>query len=290
MFVRDALSGQVVAYSSSRSSRPHKPKTCPFCPGNEALTPPASLLLSDAKIRPRQTGRMEKRDWSVRVFPNAFPVLDAKDGRHDVIVETPRHAELFESYSVDQLALVFDAFKRRFVALSGLRHAKYVLLFKNFGDKSGASIPHEHSQVVSFPFIPDAISTELKNKKALDADLRRPALLENAWFKAVCPAASWFPYHVRVLAKNKEARFEDFSRDEGLALLSLLQQVVRKVKSAQGLPDYTLVFHAAPKGRALRFHVDVLPRKSVAGGVELGSGIWVNFKEPRLALEELRKA
>lgn len=290
MFVRDALSGQVVAYSSSRSKRPHRPKTCPFCPGNESLTPPATFVLPGTTARKMPSVRSHQSDWSVRVFPNAFPVMYGKEGRHEVVVETPRHAELFEDYSEEQLASVFKAFQDRFVALSKNKNAQYVLLFKNFGDKSGASIPHEHSQVVSFPFIPDAISAELRNKNALEADVGRPALLENDFFKAVCPAASIFPYHVRVLAKNKKARFEDFSQVEGVALLALLQDVVRKIKMVQGVPDYTLLWHAAPKGHSLRFHVDVLPRKSVWGGVELGAGVSVNFKEPRLALEDLKKA
>ncbi|MBI2445484.1 DUF4931 domain-containing protein [Candidatus Micrarchaeota archaeon] len=277
MFVHDALSGRTVAFSSSRSKRPHRPSTCPFCKGCEALTPPATLVLPGA-------------DWRVRVFSNAFPVVSGKQGRHEVIVETPRHSELFEDFSERQLALLFEAFQTRFVALSRPASARYVLLFKNFGDKSGASIPHEHSQIVSFPFVPDTVKTEWKNEKALDADGALPALLENPFFKAVCPTASHFPYQVRVLAKNKTARFDDFSLEEGVALLSLLQAVIRKVKAVQGAPDYTLAFHAAPKGRSARFFVDVFPRKAVWGGFELGSGVWVNFKEPEAALKELKKA
>ncbi len=275
MFVRDALSGRVVAFSSSRSKRPHKPKTCPFCKGAEGLTPPAVLALPDA-------------DWSVRVFPNAFPVVSGIAGRHEVIVETPLHSGLFENFSRKQLALVFEAFQKRFAALSHGKNARYVLLFKNFGDKSGASIPHEHSQLLSFPFVPDAVKTELKNQRALEADVKGPALVETAFFKAVCPAGSLFPFQVRVLAKDKNARFESFSSSQGVALLALLQAVVRKVKKAQGAPDYTVVFHAAPRGKKMRFFVDVLPRKSVWGGVELGGGVLVNFKKPEAALKELK--
>jgi len=228
--------------------------------------------------------------WSVRVFPNAFPVAWGKAGRHEVIVETPRHAELFEDFSEAQLALLFEAFQDRFAALSRGKSVNYVLLFKNFGDKSGASIAHEHSQIVAFPFVPDAVAAEIGNTQALDADLKLPAVLENRFFKAVCPKASMFPYQVRVLAKEKKARLEDFSVEQGVALLALLQSVIRKVKTAQGVADYTLVWHAAPKGRRLRFHVDVLPRKSVWGGIELGAGVSVNYKMPREALRELRKA
>lgn len=290
MFARDALSGRLVAFSSSRSKRPHRPKQCPFCPGNEYLTPPAVLVFPESTLglaRPswRRRGRLQ---WRVRCFENAFPVVYGRYERHEVIVETPRHGELFEDYSLQQLDLVFSAFQNRFVELSKSQGAKFVMLFKNFGDKSGASIPHEHSQVLSFPFVPDAVKTELKNQRALDVDFRRPVLVENRFFKAVCPAASAFPYQVRVLAKDKKSRFGEFSVKQGVALLALLQSVVRKVKMTQGAPDYTMVFHAPPKGLSMRFFVDVLPRKAVWGGIELGAGVLVNFKKAGEALRELK--
>jgi len=78
----------------SRSSR-----SCPFCPGNERLTPPQTDVLVNAG-----------GNWSVRAVPNHFPALDmdgdasgahtrtpegwyrlAGHGRHEVIIETPEH-------------------------------------------------------------------------------------------------------------------------------------------------------------------------------------------------------
>lgn len=247
-----------------------------------------------------------KTDWSVRCFPNAFPILSGRAGRHEVIVETAEHGTLWEDLSQKQLALVFEAYQNRFRSLYRPKNAKYVLLFKNFGAKSGASIPHEHAQVVSFPFVPEAVANEVKKAAVLDAWAKNEkAVCENDFFKAICPPVSLYPYEVCILAKdvkNTEAgkrglnqkksdvRFEDFSAEQGSALLSLMQTLIRKIKKVQGAPDYTVAFHAAPPRKRMRFHVEIVPRKAVWGGFELGSGVLVDFKSPQDALRELRRA
>lgn len=277
MFRTDVLSGATVAFSSGRSKRPHFPKRCPFCKGSEHVTPPAVLALPSL-------------DWTVRVFPNAFPIVSGTDGRHEVIVETDRHGALWEDLPPRQLHRIFEAYQDRFRALSARKNATYVLLFKNFGAKSGASIAHEHSQIVGFPFVPDAVASEVKNAGVLETWAKKEkVVVENVFFKAICPPASRFPYEVCVLCKDGKARFEDFTSEQGAALLSLLQVVIRKVKTAQGAPDYTLVFHAAPPGKKMRFHAEVLPRKAVWGGIELGSGVLVNYKSSSDALRELQE-
>ncbi len=275
MFLEDPTKKIKVAFSSSRSKRPHRPTQCPFCKGSEHVTPPTTFALPAS-------------DWKVRCFRNAFPIVYGRDGDHEVIVETPVHSELFEDLSPEQLALVFQAYQDRFKALSSRKNAKYVLLFKNFGVGSGASIPHEHSQVLSFPFVPEMIQSEAKSGKTLDGLLKQPALLENRFFKAVCPPFSRFAHEAWIAAKDPGRRFENFSGDEGAALLSMLQQIVRKSKKFA--PDYTVAYHAAPPGKKMRFHAEIYPRKAVWGGVELGAGVIVNFKPAAKALRELKQA
>src|SRR4030042_3411601 len=46
----------------------HNP-TCPFCPGNEAMTPPATFAIPD------------HANWNVRVTPNKFAALAAAGER-----------------------------------------------------------------------------------------------------------------------------------------------------------------------------------------------------------------
>lgn len=274
MFADDVFHGTRVAYSPARQKRPHKPKDCLFCPGAEHFTPPATLLLPS------------KKNWRVRCFPNKFPVVEKRFGGHEIIVETPGH-EAWDDFSNDQLALVFQGYQNRFRALSKKRNAKYVLLFKNFGDKSGASIDHEHAQIISFPFVPDLIQSELRaGSNAFKKLLKKKAVFQSKHFLAVCPPVSRFPWETWILSKDPAIRFESMDAKTGLELMGVLQDVIRNVKKLSW--DYTVVFHAAPKGKTLWFHVEVLPRKSVFGGVELGAGVVVNFKKPNDALRELR--
>lgn len=266
--VKDPFQGTRVVFSSGRSKRPHRPDVCPFCPGNEKLTPPSVLELPG-------------KNWRVRAFPNAFPVVK----NHEVIVESPVHGAFFEDFSKEQLRLVFQAYQRRFSSLS--KKGKYVLLFRNFGDKSGASIPHEHAQILSFDFVPDVVRNEIKKPDEFRKLQNRKALAQNEFFTAFCPPFSRFPWETWILAKNPDRRFESFSEREGVCLLSLLQDVLRRVKRFS--QDYTVVFHAAPVGKKLPFHAEVLPRKAVWGGIELGAGVLVNFKPPADALADLKK-
>ena len=87
---------------------------CPFCPGNEEYTPPATLVLTVSNNE--QTFASEKRsgevsDWVVRVFPNKYPALTPRScsnltyGYHEVLVESRIHNE--EDYLKDPRNIYF---------------------------------------------------------------------------------------------------------------------------------------------------------------------------------------
>src|SRR5512135_3597931 len=87
--------------------------TCPFCPGNEKLTPPEVLRIPAGS---------PDGGWDVRVVPNKFAAL-ARDveplwtihrshrringfGVHDVIVETRDHAQVTATMQDEHVAQV----------------------------------------------------------------------------------------------------------------------------------------------------------------------------------------
>ena len=100
---QDPITHDWVIINVGRAARPHdtpgaSAANCPFCPGNEALTP----ANTDAICAPDGS-------WLVRAIPNRFPVLSADAteppsgtheavwqrragyGHHEVIVESPAH-------------------------------------------------------------------------------------------------------------------------------------------------------------------------------------------------------
>ncbi len=78
---QDRTTKEWVIIATERSKRPHdfkkgKPvverpiykEDCPFCPGNEHLTPHETLAY-------RSGGPKDSKGWWVRVVPNRFPAL-----------------------------------------------------------------------------------------------------------------------------------------------------------------------------------------------------------------------
>jgi len=84
---------------------PKDAKNCPFCPGNEAKTPPEVLVYG------RNGGSPNTSGWSIRVVPNKFPALEIEGGldreaegiydrmngtgAHEVIIESPEHQDTY---------------------------------------------------------------------------------------------------------------------------------------------------------------------------------------------------
>lgn len=83
----DPTTGDWVVFAPLRKLRPHSEPSpgssspadqgrmsCPFCPGNENMTPPEI-----AALRPDGGG---DSDWLVRVIPNKFPALRIEEDDH----------------------------------------------------------------------------------------------------------------------------------------------------------------------------------------------------------------
>ena len=93
---RDPIVGRWVIISTERSSRPHdfiplqaaRPLAaalCPFCPGQERLTPKEIMAYRLPPVEPNGP------NWTVRVVPNKFPALQPrKPGRRTLCVRFRR--------------------------------------------------------------------------------------------------------------------------------------------------------------------------------------------------------
>jgi UDPglucose--hexose-1-phosphate uridylyltransferase len=140
--------------------------SCPFCPGNEAMTPPEVLSIP------------AKRDWQVRVVPNKFAALEpaagsaeirgsglfqAMDGigHHEVVIETPVHNRSLADMEPGEVEVVLRVFQRREAALRADPRVKLVLVFKNQGERAGTSLVHPHSQIIATPLVPPDVQQRL---------------------------------------------------------------------------------------------------------------------------------
>uniref|UniRef100_A0A7S4K5D2 Galactose-1-phosphate uridyl transferase N-terminal domain-containing protein n=1 Tax=Odontella aurita TaxID=265563 RepID=A0A7S4K5D2_9STRA len=198
----DEMTGTWVVYASGRQDRPKQTASsssslkrrladlpshlegCPFCAGNEHMTPDVLLSVGDR----------------MRVVPNKFPAVDPLEtshirlggercsfadkhplnneipavGFHEVVIESPYHnhhvaAAPDRGHARDLLTAFRErglAHRLAEVALppsadyadddvsAPPRRIEHTVFFKNHGATAGASLDHPHSQIVSTPVVP----------------------------------------------------------------------------------------------------------------------------------------
>jgi UDPglucose--hexose-1-phosphate uridylyltransferase len=280
--------------------------SCPFCPGNESMTPPQTLLYQNQK----------GNGWQVRAFANKFAALspdgrvtrDTKEGfftnmkgvgDHEVIVETPLHNRSLTSMGEDEILKVLNAYYERYNELSGQPFAKLIIIFKNHGVMAGTSLEHSHSQLVVTPVVPKhirmrhevAIRYYDRGGRCLYSDLTEHELksgkrivMETEKFVAFHPFASQRPFETWILPKKRQASFGSVSAEDLGNLAHVLR--INLVKLYRGLndPDFNYVIDTAPVGDEnatyYTWHMRIIPRLTEAAGFEIGSGIYINTAVP----------
>ncbi len=302
---QDPIAGYWVSLSKDRSKRPfdfHRTpiqsipgSICPFCPGNELLTPP-DLLSYPAH---------EGTGWRLRAFLNKFPAIDA----HEVIVESPEHrasfGELPVSASVDLLAAVRDRIldRKQDPAL------EYVQFFKNNGPGSGASLSHPHSQLMALPIVPGQIQLELdgslqhyeEHSRCIFCDLlelelgqRERVILENEHVLVLAPYAPRFAFETWVIPRAHQSHFETTGEAVLRAVGEALHTIAQRLEAVLDSPPYNFLLHTAPLQEPLmphyHWHVEILPRMGGVGGYEFGTGCFINAVMPEESAAVLREA
>jgi UDPglucose--hexose-1-phosphate uridylyltransferase len=293
---RHPITGELIVVAPQRSARPNAfgdsadDEPCPFCAGSEHLTPP--------EIARKGTPAA----WSVRVFPNKYPAVDAetrdergvlRGGAHEVIVESPDHDATIESLSPKQMGEAVDVYIERFQALA----ASYasVSIFKNDGAAAGASLPHVHSQVVALPFVPARAAEEVAGFReaarcplcALVAEPRY-VVRESESFLAVAPAAARMAYEQWIVPRVHAPSFAALGTGARGELASHLQRGVGALRRQIPGAAFNWAFHNFAED-AGHWYVALFPRVTLLAGFELGSGTAIDIVGPEATVEALRE-
>lgn len=290
---------------------------CPFCPGNESLTPPEIEAV-------RSSGTRNDGNWSCRIVPNRFPALQVEPqmkkmgagiydwiagvGAHEVIIESRRHvvsaAELSETEWLDSFILL----QQRINDLRNDFRLLSLVYIKNQGAGAGATIPHTHAQILAMPMIPPQLEYRLNNgskyehfhgrcgycdrlAQEIREDLR---LIWNGDRMVVYePYAAMFPFSTVFQPKEHEACFERASRETLLDLAQSMKKVLIKMKEVLGNRAVQWVLYTAPlQNRTwdihFDWHLEMRPVLYPIGGIEWGCGLAINPVSPELAAEQLR--
>ncbi len=294
--------GWVTVISPHRSERPKvfgERKGCPFCPGNEVMTPPASAVaLKGGK------GEVIIRDgdsncWAVRVFPNAFPVFGVGEcrGYHEVVVECDRHVTDYSEMSDDE---VYIALKTALYRMKKIKEndprIKFIGLIKNVGKDAGASIEHVHSQLVATEIVPPIIMNEQKlfeSGKCWVCEVLDNQSLMIHRGKHVALAANPYgrhPYEVIIAPTEHAKDFLDLSEEAIKEVASLLKRVSEIFTNQLKIGSYNMWLHNSPKDAAdFHWHIVVSPLSSRWGGIEKGYGMYVVTVSPEAAAEVFKQ-
>lgn len=324
----DETSGDWVIVAPSRALRPHDPvpsasatgprqrrvPDCPFCAGNEAMTPPERWRSADAAGR-----------WKLRAVPNRFPLLDGGvsappqrdefgwltrggSGRHEVLVESPRHDWDLATATTQEVGDVLLAYRDRYRVLEADRPA-LIVVFRNHGQASGTSLAHPHSQLVALPVVPALTRRRLdlarrhldETGRCLYVDLLeremadgRRILLEDDGFVAYQPFAGATPYETWIVQRSEQASFAALADEAVPVLARMLRDLLRALRQRLGDPPYNLIVSSVPPAdagtRYFVWHLKVLPRVTIPAGLELGTGVAVNPSLPEATAEQMRAA
>jgi UDPglucose--hexose-1-phosphate uridylyltransferase len=326
---RDPVIGRWVIISTDRIQRPsdfqaYIPKLpdmalCPFCPGNEAQTPPEILAYREANTNANSPG------WNLRVIPNKFPALQIEGdlgreglglydrmngvGAHEVIIETPDHKATLGTMPEKKIEDVFWAYRDRILDLRRDTRLRYVLIFKNHGAAAGATLEHTHSQLIALPIVPTNVAAEIEacrehykdKERCIYCDIirqenaeRSRVVSENAEFLSIVPFAPRFPFELWVLPKRHISYFEESQKFQFEALAQIFADTLRRLDRVLGTPPFNFILHTSPlherTGDFYHWHIEVMPKLTQVAGFEWGTGFYINPVLPEEAAVFLRDA
>ncbi|UCE29393.1 MAG: galactose-1-phosphate uridylyltransferase [Candidatus Bathyarchaeota archaeon] len=307
------------------SGKPHEraeTKTCPFCPGNEKMTPPAFLLYlpSDGGIkRAKDSEGRRVRNWVVRCIPNLYPALTPRKpvalvedelhrrrdgvGAHGVIIESPNHDEHPNNARPEQIELVVQTYSD---LLKDLSRWEYVSIFRNHRKEAGASLSHAHSQIIATPKVPRRISDELaasrrwlKRKDGCpyceiiqkERDSTR-FIFENRSFIAFAPWASIYPFEFWLLPKKHQHTLLQLRGKEKKEFSRALRTCFGSLATILNDPPYSFGFHIAPnhgQHEYFHWHLEVYPKLSIQAGFENSTDMFINVTPPEVAAQSLKE-
>jgi UDPglucose--hexose-1-phosphate uridylyltransferase len=297
----------------SRAARPEKlpphDPDCPFCPGGASDR--ARLVLA----RPN----LEEGGWRARIIENAFPALTPMpscpneaqalpaQGRHEVIIETPRHDQDLPDMSPTQFKAVIELTLARMRQLTRQREVASLFIFRNHGAGAGSSLVHAHGQVFALPFVPSEMARREQYlaqahaangrnpfQAALEAERAddRRIVAQRGGFVAYVPFAAEAPFEMRIQPARWSADPFDLDPPEIAPLADLLRECLIGLRNAVGDPPYNLIWslmsrrnrHAAFSG----WYIGVVPR--TFAGFERASGMSILSTPPEADAQRLREA
>ena len=324
---KDPISGRWIITNTDNPKKPgdfekveEMPKEgpCPFCYGNEHMTPLEIDVIRHKSTEPNTPG------WLVRTVANKFPALQIEGelerrgvgiydmangiGAHEVIIETPYHDKTITDLTVEEVSMIIDMYCRRSLDLQKDKRFKYILIFKNHWITAGATLEHSHTQLIALPMIPKNVLEELQGASAYfefrgrcifcdiirqELEEKERILIENEYFISFCPFVSRFPFEVHIMPKEHSNRFCDLDKDQKQELAKILKETLTRLKIALSEHSYNFIIYSAPfdkkEHESYHWYIEIMPRLTRVAGFEWGTGFYLLPTPPEVAIKYLKE-
>ncbi len=301
---------------TNKIDKPLLASRCPFCEGNESLTPPEVFAIRDNEANAPH--------WKTRVVPNLYKAVQVEledksrrngmfesipgVGAHEVLIDSTCHDCGIEGLDTQSIENWLRSIIIRIDDLKNDHRLVHFSIFKNVGASAGATQAHPHTQILALPIMPQSELTFLernlqyyrrhgrgKVEDILENELtcKERIVEELGSFVAFCPFASAFPFEVMIAPRRNIKSLEECSRDELGELALLLRHLFQKLKQQLGEFDYNLFFRLPPLNsnfenepymdylhKNYRFTIRITPRIYRLGGFEIATGMAINPVSP----------
>jgi UDPglucose--hexose-1-phosphate uridylyltransferase len=325
---KDPISSRWVIINVDNPKRPEdfekeehafKKGPCPFCYGNEFMTPPEIDAFRHQGTHPNTPG------WSVRTVANKFPALQIEGdlerrgegiydmsngiGAHEVIIDTPYHDKDITDLTDEEVDSILGMYCRRSLDLQKDKRFRYILIFKNYGAIAGASLEHSHSQLIALPMIPKNVLEELAGSRSyfeyrercIICDIVRQELQEeeriliaSKHFISFCPFVSRFPFEVHIIPREHSMHFHEIEERQRQELAKVLRETLLRLRIVLSNRSYNFIIHTSPLDKEsydhYHWHIEIMPHLTRVAGFEWGTGFYLVPTPPEVAIKYLKEA
>ncbi len=291
---------------------------CPFCPGNEAMTPLHLLRV------PAGEG-----DWRIRVVPNMYPLTApavrphaatgahpgwvdrhscAYTGVHEVLVESPRHGWKLQDASTAEMTEILLILRERYRALAR-REPEAIVVFRNHKAAAGTSQRHPHSQLVALDHAPPGLRQRWDRARIhygetgqclhdhiaeRERTVGSRVIHDSGEVLLFQPHAASTPYEMCILPSEPAPDLACAGDGSVEAVAEVIPRAIGALARITDDPAYNIVFHGGPVAAIdapawYRWHVSVQPRLTVRGGFELATDMSVSPALPEHTAPILRR-
>lgn len=290
--------------------------TCPFCEGNEHLTPSEIYATSNDLSR-----KLNSTNWQSRVVPNLYRALELESsnefdsgffehsdgfGVHEVIIDTSKHKTSMLEWSYKDSNIWLSTIKQRVADLMQDYRLKSITVFKNEGKNASASMSHSHTQLIAMPIVP---INEYKNyeiqkshflshkktllstiiQKELELKSRIVAHLDD--FILYAPYASSYAFEFIIASIDEHMNITNIGDDKIEIVSKLLLDNLAKLRELLG--DFSFNINVSTPyifdrdSNFKQFYIRVMPRIYGIGGFESATGIMINPIAPEEVAKKL---